>query len=98
MALRYSYDARQGGWVLDNHGLFQTPRRIAHSYGQNTNGFKAYQPEAGNLVLGYGRDRRRQCYVDPEGRRGAPCPPGPGCTAAPAGLYQNRSVCHQCLG
>lgn len=78
MALRYSYDTGQGGWVLDNKGHFQTPYRIGQYYGQNVQGFRAYQdfdgldtvtPTTEALVLGYSRDNKNQCYIDPEASR-----------------------------
>lgn len=96
MALRYSYDVKQGGWVLDNHGLFQTPYRIAQYYGQDVYGFKMGQDldglvdlgsvngngipgHPGALVLGYGRDDKNQCFIDPNATRNPyesdGCPP-----------------------
>ena len=77
MALRYSYDVKQGGWVLDNKGHFQTPFRIGHYYGQDVHGSRMYDEVLnddlpGNtdaLVLGYARDDKNQCYIDPSAPR-----------------------------
>ena len=77
MALRYSYDINQGGWVLDNKGLFQTPYRIAKYYGQDVQGSHMYDKVLnddlpGNtdaLVLGYARDDKNQCYIDSDAPR-----------------------------
>lgn len=73
MALRYSYDVNQKGWVLDNKGTFQTPFRIGQYYGQDVHGSRVYDEVLnddlpGNtdaLVLGYARDDKNQCYIDP---------------------------------
>jgi len=72
MALRYSYDKGQGGWVIDNKGSFQTPFRIGQYYGQDVHGSRMYDEVLnddlpGNtdaLVLGYARDDKNQCYID----------------------------------
>ena len=77
MALRYSYDVKQGGWVLDNKGHFQTPFRIGQYYGQDVHGSRTYDTVLnddlpGNtdaLVLGYARDDKNQCYIDPSAPR-----------------------------
>lgn len=90
MALRYSYDESQGGWVLDNKGHFQTPFRIAQYYGQDVYGFKMnegntvevgglVESDPNALVLGYSRDDKNQCYIDPQAPRNPyeseGCPP-----------------------
>lgn len=77
MALRYSYDVEQGGWVLDNKGHFQTPFRIAQYYGQDVYGSHMYDEVMddnlpGNtdaIALGYSRDDKNQCFIDSQAPR-----------------------------